>query len=83
MCVDAHHAGDKQYVPNSFKLAFIPATAEVPFTSTVADNVVSRKSHYAREGKRSEYAQTTEFYRRGGGLWMIKEGQIRIGILGR
>ena len=43
MCVDAHHAGDKQYVPNSFKLAFIPATAEAPSTSTVADNVVSRK----------------------------------------
>lgn len=30
----------------------------------MADNVVSRKSHYAHEGKKSEYAQGTELYRR-------------------
>ncbi|KAF6241338.1 hypothetical protein HO173_000048 [Letharia columbiana] len=62
MRVDANHAGNKQYVPNSFKNAFRPDTAEAPYT--VADNVVSRKSHYAHEGKKSEYAQATELYRR-------------------
>lgn len=62
MRTDANHAGNKQYVPNSFKHAFRPDTAEAPYT--VADNVVSRKSHYAHEGKKSEYAQATELYRR-------------------
>ncbi|KAL2044692.1 hypothetical protein N7G274_002466 [Stereocaulon virgatum] len=58
---DANHAGNKQYVPNSFKHAFRPDAAEVPYT--VADNIVSRKSYYAHEGKKSGYAQATERYR--------------------
>ena len=62
MRVDANHAGNKQYVPNSFKSAFRPDTAEAPYS--VSDNVVSRKSHYAHEGKKSEYAQATELYKR-------------------
>ena len=62
MRVDANHAGRKQYVPNSFKNTFRPDTAEAPYT--VADNVVSRKSHYAHEAKKSEYEQATELYRR-------------------
>ena len=62
MRVDANHAGRKQYVPNSFKNTFRPGTAEAPYT--VADNVVSRKSHYAHEAKKSEYEQATELYRR-------------------
>jgi catalase len=62
MRVDANHAGNKQYVPNSFKNTFRPDTAEAPYS--VSDAVVSRKSHYAHEGKKSEYAQATELYKR-------------------
>lgn len=62
MRTDANHAGNKQYTPNSFKMAFRPDTAEAPYA--VSDNVVSRKSHYAHEGKKSEYAQATELYKR-------------------
>ena len=61
MRTDANHAGRKQYVPNSFKNTFRPDTAEAPYT--VADDVVSRKSHYADEAKKSEYAQATELYK--------------------
>ena len=59
---DANHAGNPQYVPNSFKRKFRPDTAEAPYT--VADNIVSRKSHYYHEGKLSEYDQARELYRR-------------------
>lgn len=62
MRTDANHAGNKQYVPNSFAHKFRPDAAEAPYT--VADNVVSRKSHYAHEGKKSEYSQATELYKR-------------------
>lgn len=62
MRVDANHAGNKQYVPNSFKNTFRPDTAEAPYS--VSDAVVSRKSHFAHEGKKSEYAQATELYKR-------------------
>ncbi|KAL8792232.1 MAG: hypothetical protein Q9195_005188 [Heterodermia aff. obscurata] len=62
MRADANHAGNKQYVPNSFKNTFRPDVAEAPYS--VSDNVVSRKSHYAHEGKKSEYAQATELYKR-------------------
>ncbi|KAL6720156.1 hypothetical protein ACLMJK_002077 [Lecanora helva] len=59
---DANHAGNKQYTPNSFSNKFRPDAAEAPYS--VSDNVVSRKSHYAHEGKKSEYDQATELYRR-------------------
>lgn len=59
---DANHAGNKQYAPNSFAHKFRPDAAEAPYT--VGDNVVSRKSHYAHEGKVSEYDQARELYRR-------------------
>lgn len=62
MRVDANHAGNKQYAPNSFSNKFRPDTAEAPYA--VSDNIVSRKSHYAHEGKKSEYAQATELYKR-------------------
>lgn len=60
--IDANHAGNKQYTPNSFSNKFRPDTAEAPYA--VSDNIVSRKSHYAHEGKQSEYAQATELYKR-------------------
>lgn len=60
--VDANHAGNKQYTPNSFSNKFRPDTAEAPYA--VSDNIVSRKSHYTHEGKQSEYAQATELYKR-------------------
>lgn len=60
--IDANHAGNKQYTPNSFSNKFRPDTAEAPYA--VSDNIVSRKSHYAHEGKKSEYAQATELYKR-------------------
>ncbi|KAK5130532.1 hypothetical protein LTR08_001962 [Meristemomyces frigidus] len=62
MRVDANHAGNKQYTPNSFTHKFRPDTAEAPYK--VSDNVVSRKSHYYHEGKLSEYDQPRELYQR-------------------
>lgn len=62
MRVDANHAGNKQYAPNSFSNKFRPDTAEAPYA--VSDNIVSRKSHYAHEGKQTEYTQATELYKR-------------------
>ncbi|KAF7950296.1 hypothetical protein EAE96_007584 [Botrytis aclada] len=62
MRVDANHAGNPQYVPNSFKHKFRPDVAEAPYA--VADNVVSRKSHYHHEGKLSDYDQARELYSR-------------------
>ena len=59
---DANHAGNQPYAPNSFKHAFRPDAAEAPYQ--VSDNIVSRKSHYAHEGKKSEYTQATELYKR-------------------
>ena len=59
---DANHAGNKQYAPNSFAHKFRPDVAEAPYT--VSDNVVSRKSHFAHEGKVSEYDQARELYKR-------------------
>lgn len=62
MRVDANHAGNKQYTPNSFTHKFRPDVAEAPYK--VSDNVVSRKSHYYHEGKLSEYDQPRELYKR-------------------
>jgi len=59
---DANHAGNPQYVPNSFKHKFRPDTVEAPYT--VSDNIVSRKSHYHHEGKLSDYDQARELYTR-------------------
>jgi catalase len=60
MRVDANHAGNKQYAPNSFAHKFRPDTAEAPYA--VSDNIVSRKSHYWHEGKKNDYAQATELW---------------------
>ncbi|KAF4555235.1 Peroxisomal catalase-like protein 3 [Elsinoe fawcettii] len=68
MRVDANHAGNKQYTPNSFTHKFRPDVAEAPYK--VSDNVVSRKSHYYHEGKLSEYDQPRELYSR-----VMSEGQ--------
>lgn len=57
---DANHAKNPQYVPNSFKHKFRPDTAETPYA--VADNIVSRKSHYHHEGKLSDYDQARTLY---------------------
>ncbi|TID20977.1 hypothetical protein E2P81_ATG05605 [Venturia nashicola] len=62
MRVDANHAGNKQYAPNSFAHKFRPDVAEAPYA--VSDNIMSRKSHYWHEGKKSEYAQATELWSR-------------------
>ena len=59
---DANHGGKPDYVPNSFQHKFRPDVAETPYK--VSDNIVSRKSHYMHEGKKSEYTQATELYRR-------------------
>jgi catalase len=60
MRVDANHAGNKQYAPNSFAHKFRPDTAETPYH--VSDNVVSRKSHYWHEGKKNDYEQATALW---------------------
>jgi catalase len=62
MRVDANHAGNKQYVPNTFAHKFRPDAAEAPYA--VSDNIVSRKSHYWHEGKKNDYAQATELWAR-------------------
>ncbi|KAK5948556.1 hypothetical protein OHC33_010452 [Knufia fluminis] len=60
--VDANHAGNPDYAPNSYKNKFRPDVAEAPYK--VGDNIVSRKSHYWHEGKLSEYDQPRELYKR-------------------
>jgi len=60
MRVDANHAGNKQYAPNSFSNKFRPDVAEAPYT--VSDNIVSRKSHYWHEGKKSDYEQAAALW---------------------
>lgn len=62
MRVDANHAGNKQYAPNSFSHKFRMDAAEPAFA--VSDNICSRKSHYWHEGKKSDYTQATELRRR-------------------
>ena len=62
MRVDGNHSGNPHYAPNSFVNKFRPDVAETPYK--VADNIVSRKSHYAHEGKKSEYDQPRELYKR-------------------
>ncbi|KAI0397793.1 heme-dependent catalase [Xylariaceae sp. FL0594] len=62
MRVDANHAGNKQYAPNSFSHKFRTDAAEPAMV--VSDNILSRKSHYWHEGKKSDYAQATELWRR-------------------
>ena len=57
---DANHAGNPQYVPNSFVNKFQPDTAESPYY--VSDNIVSRKSHFYHEGIESDYAQARDLY---------------------
>ncbi|KAI1828784.1 hypothetical protein CBS147337_10411 [Penicillium roqueforti] len=59
MRVDANHAGNPQYAPNSFGNKFRPDTAEAPYQ--LADNTVSRKSFLAR-GSPSEYEQSRALY---------------------
>ncbi|KAH7160391.1 catalase-like domain-containing protein [Dactylonectria estremocensis] len=60
--VDANHAGNKQYAPNSFAHKFRPDTAEAPYA--VSDNIVSRKSHFWHEGKKNDYDQARELWTR-------------------
>jgi catalase len=62
MRVDANHAGNKQYVPNSFAHKFRPDAAEAPYA--VNDNIVSRKSHFWHEGKKNDYDQARELWSR-------------------
>ncbi|KAK8040838.1 hypothetical protein PG994_013845 [Apiospora phragmitis] len=61
MRADANHAGNPQYVPNSYAYKFRPDTVEPAFK--VSDNVCSRKSHYYHEGKKSDYAQATRLWK--------------------
>jgi catalase len=60
--VDANHAMNPQYAPNSFVHKFRTDTAEAPYQ--LADGTVSRKSHFYHEGKASEYDQPRELYER-------------------
>jgi len=62
MRVDANHAGNADYAPNSFAHKFRPDAAEAPYT--VSDNIVGRKSHFWHEGSKTEYEQPRELYRR-------------------
>jgi catalase len=62
MRADANHAGNRQYVPNSFQHKFRPDTAEAPYA--LNDNVVSRKSHFWHEGKKNDYDQARELWQR-------------------
>ncbi|KAG2008033.1 heat-induced catalase [Coprinopsis cinerea AmutBmut pab1-1] len=59
---DANTGLNPHYTPNSFVNKFRPDDAEVPYQ--VADNVVSRQSHFWHEGKLSDYDQARELYTR-------------------
>lgn len=60
--VDANHGMNPQYAPNSFVHKFRPDASEAPYQ--VADNTVSRKSHFYHEGRVSEYDQPRVLYQR-------------------
>jgi catalase len=60
--VDANHGMNPQYAPNSFVHKFRPDASEAPYQ--VADNTVSRKSHFYHEGRVSEYDQPRVLYLR-------------------
>jgi len=60
MRVDANHAKNPQYAPNSFADKFRPDTADAPYQ--LADNIVSRKSHFWHEGSSTEYEQPRVLY---------------------
>lgn len=60
MRAGANHAGNKQYILNSFAHKFRPIVVEVQYR--VNDNVVSRSSHYRREGMKNEYDQAKELW---------------------
>lgn len=60
MRVDANHAKNPQYAPNSFVDKFRPDTAEAPYQ--LSDNTVSRKSHFWHEGSSTEYEQPRMLY---------------------
>ncbi|KAJ5818019.1 hypothetical protein N7474_003610 [Penicillium riverlandense] len=60
MRVDANHAMNPQYAPNSFVSKFRPDTAEAPYQ--LADNTFGRKSHFYHEGSPSEYEQPRALY---------------------
>ncbi|KAK5631668.1 hypothetical protein RRF57_007382 [Xylaria bambusicola] len=62
MRVDVNYVDNKQYAPNSFTHKFRPDAAEALYV--VNDNIVSRKSHYWHEGKKSEYNQAHELFTR-------------------
>ncbi|XXH01684.1 hypothetical protein Hte_008045 [Hypoxylon texense] len=62
MRVDANHGGNKPYTPNSFAHKFRPDAAEPAYV--VSDSICSRKSHFWHEGKKNDYAQATELWRR-------------------
>lgn len=59
---DGNNMGLPSYVPNSAMHKFRPDVAEAPYK--VADNTVSRKSHYYHETQLTEYDQARELYRR-------------------
>ncbi|KAH8422403.1 catalase [Aspergillus melleus] len=60
MRVDANHGKNPQYAPNSFVDKFRPDAAEAPYQ--LADNTVSRKSHFWHEGSPTEYEQPRHLY---------------------
>jgi len=61
MRLDANTAGRKHYYPNSFdKQEWRDDTDFTPVS--VADNLMSRQSHYKHEGTLSEYDQPRELY---------------------
>lgn len=62
MRVDANHAGNKQYAPNSFAHKFRPDVAEAPYQ--VSDNIASRVSHYWHEGKKNDYDQAKDLWKK-------------------
>jgi catalase len=58
--VAANRAGNPQHAPNPHKHTFRPDMAGQPYA--VANNMVSRKSHYYHEGKLSKYDQARKLY---------------------
>ncbi|KAH6906234.1 catalase [Coprinopsis sp. MPI-PUGE-AT-0042] len=57
---DANTGLNPHYTPNSFTSKFRNDAAEAPYQ--VADNVVSRQSHFWHEGKDNDYDQVRDLY---------------------
>ncbi|KAI2638227.1 hypothetical protein GGS21DRAFT_488928 [Xylaria nigripes] len=61
MRVDANHAGNKHYAPDSFAHKFRPDTAEAPYA--VGENIVSERVTIGTKARRASMISLVRFWR--------------------